>query len=314
MVYVTEESARFHAVLSAYLSIAAGLVEASLSLMSGHAEVSMSLYGIALMAFVDATGSVLVLMMWQGSSGEERLVSERLREMRYSIAIGSLMMFLGVFLIADSIKSLSEKESPSETNGNMGEIVAIFGSVCGIALAIYKYVVGKALDSPVIVADSVSSLCSGLTSVAALLVIIIDDKYWWTDSTAGFTAALYTLYSGAETIMTSYSAMRKLENPNRRRNAPEVIKRTLENYKNGYQRSKDGEQLLPNSKTRLNVADVPPATAVESTNVDKLNSNGSSFFGLFSFIGLFQRNRNGGLEYESLPLTESDNDEVTFSA
>lgn len=238
---MTEKSAIFHTVLSAYLSIIAGLIEAGLSLYSGHAEISMSLYGIALMAIVDITGSVLVLKMWQcGSISDERLISERRQEMYYSIVIGTLMVVLGFFLIVDrflheshvsflkfllfvwiSLKNFTSKESPDDQSW-IGTVVTIFGSICGLSLAAYKYAVGVALDSPVVIAgdrffliskcnwlwflfhkDSVSSLCSGLTSLTALVVVLIDDRLWWSDSSAGFTAALYTLYSGCSTVLNA---------------------------------------------------------------------------------------------------------------
>ena len=97
-------SLRFHAIFSAYLSILAGIAEAVLSVMAGYQEESMSLYGIALMAFVDIAGSILVLLLWQCSNavyGSDRPKSERFKEMRYSIIIGYLMIALGVFLMTD---------------------------------------------------------------------------------------------------------------------------------------------------------------------------------------------------------------------
>lgn len=104
MVYMSEQSAHKHAIISAYLSIIAGLVEAVLSLLAGHAEISMSLYGIALMAIVDITGSVLVLKMWQSDTKpEDRLKSDRIKEMEYSISIGVLMIILGTFLSIDRL-------------------------------------------------------------------------------------------------------------------------------------------------------------------------------------------------------------------
>lgn len=48
-----------------------------------------------------------------------------------------------------------------------------------------------------------SSLSGGLSSLAALGVIMIDDSIWWSDSTAGLVAALYTFYSGAVTTYSS---------------------------------------------------------------------------------------------------------------
>ena len=93
-------SGKFHAVFSAYLSIFAGIIEAFFSTILGHAELSMSLYGIALMAIVDITGSVLVLMIWQ-KYDSDRNKEKKILEARYSYIIGVLMMILGLFLVAD---------------------------------------------------------------------------------------------------------------------------------------------------------------------------------------------------------------------
>lgn len=204
--FFAQENLVFHAILSAYLSIFIGLTEAGLSVYAGHAEISMALYGIAVMGLVDGTGSVLVLMMWQCGSQKngktERLVSERIREMRYSLIIGCMMLLLGSFLVVDSLKKMVEKESPSDKD-LMGFLLGVYGSVFGFFLASYKYIVGKALDSPVIIADSISSLCAAITSFAALVVTLVDNKLWWSDSAAGFTAALYMLYSGASTVLSA---------------------------------------------------------------------------------------------------------------
>ena len=159
------------------------------------------------MAIVDVTGSVLVLMMWQCGS-TERKYSERLREMRYSIFIGLMMLFLGCFLVADSIKNLYGHDSP-DGNTVKGDIGAIFGFTCGLFLFCYKYFVSIVLDSPVIMADSISSLCSAFTSLAAIMVIFVHNKIWWSDSMAGFTASLYTLYSGLDTIISSKKVINK---------------------------------------------------------------------------------------------------------
>eukprot|EP01035_Chromulina_nebulosa_P019997 gene19997-25969_t len=135
----------------------AGIIEAILSTVAGHEDSSMSLYGIALMAFVDITGSVLVLKLWQfskkrGPNGE-RLLSEKIKEMTYSIAIGYLMILLGIFLIMDSLNSFLAHDKPKEMSP-MGVMISIFGATCGLGLAAYKYVVGKAVDSPVVVAGN----------------------------------------------------------------------------------------------------------------------------------------------------------------
>lgn len=51
--------------------------------------------------------------------------------------------------------------------------------------------------------DATSSLCSGLTSLSALVVTILDPYFWWADSGTGGLVALYTLYKGISTMIHS---------------------------------------------------------------------------------------------------------------
>lgn len=202
MCFCAEKTATKHAVISAYLSILAGVWELGLSIWAGSAEKSMSVYGIGIMAAVDIAGSVLVLALWQcGSVEGMRLLSERRREMHYSMCIGAMMIFLGMFLIVDSLQRFMHRSTMSQSK--LGLIDGLTGTVFGVGLATYKYYVGKSLDSPVVLADAVSSFCGGMASCLSLLVFLIDDAVWWSDSTAGFTSAFYTFYSGITTVISA---------------------------------------------------------------------------------------------------------------
>jgi len=254
------------------------------------------------MAFVDITGSVLVLLMWQ-SANSERLVSDRIREMNYSIAIGSMMIFLGIFLIVDSIIKLSSKNTPTESS-LMGTIDALFGFFCGISLFLYKYFVGKALDSPVVIADSISSLCSGLTSFAALLVVILDETLWWIDSTAGFFAALYTLYSGAHTIISSYSEISKL----RQEQGPTKKQFISEKKKVDYGSDDSRRGSSSSSSSRGGSGDKKDNKSSSSSSIVK------KLFKSFHFFGSSYSSQNQ--DYDKIPLTESVDydEEIIFDA
>ncbi len=89
-----------HAIISGYLSIAAGVVEAGYSYYAGQSEVSMALYGIALSSLLDVSGSIMVLVLWQCSSYKSAEKLE-LQELQYTFAIGCFMMFLGTFFVTD---------------------------------------------------------------------------------------------------------------------------------------------------------------------------------------------------------------------
>jgi len=139
-----------------------------------------------------------------------------------------MMINLGAFLVVDSLKSLFGRDEPSGKDF-MGALVAFYGAVAGIGMFAYKYICGKAMDSPVVVADAMSSLCSGITNLTALVVTIVDDRLWWSDSTAGLTAALYTLYAGAATVVSAHGEIKRLDRGEKGgpRTAPEYVKRMM---------------------------------------------------------------------------------------
>ena len=65
---ITDSNAKFHAIFSSYINICIGVVELILSIQTGADEYSMSMFGVALMCFIDICGSILVLIRWQFSS------------------------------------------------------------------------------------------------------------------------------------------------------------------------------------------------------------------------------------------------------
>ena len=206
---INNDNGRLHAVLSAYLSIAAGVMETVMSFVAGFAEVSMSMFGISLVAFVDIMGSILVLLLWQCKRDADA-DADRLRELRYSIVIGASMILLGIFLLVKCSIDFYNKESLDEEE-TLGTITAIFGLVASMILSVYKNKVGHAIDSPLIIADSISSFCSGLASGAALLVVAVEDKLWWIDSVTGFFVSSYTLFMGFMLINTSSASLGELK-------------------------------------------------------------------------------------------------------
>lgn len=67
----------------------------------------------------------------------------------------------------------------------------------------YKYFIARALNSALVYADALSSLCAGLASLVALVVAQNRAMAWWADATAGSLVACYTLYQGYLTVIKS---------------------------------------------------------------------------------------------------------------
>lgn len=162
------------------------------------------------MALLDITGSVLILALWQCKQPDNSELNNKIDEIRYTIVIGTLMVILGLFLLVDSVLKLTMEEEPSSESSVIGLAITIISAFGGLMLASYKYTVGVAVDSKVVLADSISTFCSSLSSFAALVVILLDNRYWWSDSVTGFGVSTYTLYSGMVTVFDSYNIYTRL--------------------------------------------------------------------------------------------------------
>jgi divalent metal cation (Fe/Co/Zn/Cd) transporter len=138
------------------------------------------------------------------------------------------------------VKSLFEEDITAQTDKDIGMVTTAIGFSLSFFLALYKYEIGHKLQSLTITAgnqvdynktqscilvptvflliltplflnlkDATSSLCSGLTSLSALVVTILDPYFWWADSGTGGLVALYTLYKGISTMI--HSMVNKIE-------------------------------------------------------------------------------------------------------
>lgn len=324
----------YHAILSAYLSIIIGLIETALAIYTGHAHISMALYGIALMAFVDVVGSVLIVYTYYGLSDTTHEMSgidsdRKAKELKYSYVIGVLMMILGVFFIYECVIDLIEGQSPNNDDGVEGELgllTSVYGALGSFFLAAYKYRVAKDLDSSVILADSISSLCSGLASFASVVVAVDVYQIWWLDGVTGFLVAFYTLYSGSQTITSSSRALAEM----RLRDGTDDA--LLQKYRFSYQNDYTAEDERA-SKAAVRQAVDGPLTRPTPYNFDyedrssmgyfeallsqtPLRMLGNSLDSNIPGVVLLSSNSYGsqaGSEYDSIPNFDSE-EEVTFEA
>jgi divalent metal cation (Fe/Co/Zn/Cd) transporter len=96
--------------------------------------------------------------------------------------------------------SNTDSDSNSDKTG-LGVASAVIGFVCGSLLAVFKYNVGREIESSTVIANATSSKCTALTSIAAILGIIFNKLALWLDSSLGISIATYTFYHGIS-IMT----------------------------------------------------------------------------------------------------------------
>lgn len=105
-----------------------------------------------------------------------------------------------------SVKSLYAHGRPYFTNSvlnTLGIVISGLGAISGLILGWYKFFIAKALSSPLVYADGISSLCAGLASLVAFIIAEDQSLAWWTDAAAGTVIAVYTIYQGYRTSTNS---------------------------------------------------------------------------------------------------------------
>lgn len=188
-------SAVWHAIYSGYLSLFSGFVEFSLSVSTGHSENSMSLFGLAIMAIAEMTGSLLVIWRWQFATHYEMAEAHVIQfEIKCSILIGTLTWLLGLVLAVCSFAKVIMRPEPAGTI--YGILVGLFGGIASISLYAYKSIVGNQLNSIIILADARCSYCVAVISLAALVALAADGVFNWADGVMGLVVAIYTMQQG----------------------------------------------------------------------------------------------------------------------
>lgn len=110
------------------------------------------------------------------------------------------------------MKTLIFKDRPYFTNSfsELGIAISILGVFSGLILGWYKVFIANALNSSLVYADAISSLCAGFASLLALFIAGDHSLVWWADAGTGSIVAAYTLYQGYNTINKSKVSSKNL--------------------------------------------------------------------------------------------------------
>jgi uncharacterized membrane protein len=228
-------SARIHALVAAWMSVVIGCAITVLAFYSARSLDIMSLYALSLMSAIDTVSSILVVIFWQEHDSESNLTtSQSKQEQKYTFWVGIMMMIMGLMLLGDSLKTLIFKDRPYFTNSfsKLGVVISTLGVFSGLLLGWYKVVIARALNSSLVYADAVSSLCAGLASLLALIIAGDQTLVWWADAGAGSLVATYTFYQGYITIIKSKNQLKfiRLEERNPIRKYEDILMAVSPSY------------------------------------------------------------------------------------
>ena len=180
-----------------YFTILWNSIEGLLSVGAGIAAGSIALVGFGLDSFIEvASGSAL---LWRMKA--DRDVERRERVERISLrVVGFCFLALAAYVAIDSVHSLLQRTGPERS---------ILGIAIGVAslfvmplLARAKRNVGKAIDSPAMIADSQQTqFCTYLSAVLVAGLLLNFFFGWWrSDSVAGMVMVPIIANEGIEAV------------------------------------------------------------------------------------------------------------------
>lgn len=115
------------------------------------------------------------------------------------------MIFMGVFFTMDGFRHLASG-TLSRRGASVRVTESTFASISGLILGSAKYFFGHKMKSFVVVADSLTCFCAGITSLVSLVVLAFRSAHWAQQS-ARFCAAIFTVYCGVMVIGHANNSM-----------------------------------------------------------------------------------------------------------
>lgn len=180
-----------------YFTVGYNIAEAAVSIVFGTIANSIALVGFGLDSVVESlSGFVLIWRLRQHgkiSETEEKKVEEK--AMKF---VALTFFILGAYVLFQSLKKLIQSEAPDPSLP--GIIIAIASLIIMPLLTWQKYITGKQIKSPALIADSKETLACAFLSVALLLGLGSNYLFglWQADPIAGLIIVLFLFREGLE--------------------------------------------------------------------------------------------------------------------
>lgn len=190
-VAVGQERLLGRASLLAWLTIGWNLVEGVIAVAAGVAAGSLALVGFGLDSFVEVFAGGVVLWHLVDHGAAERG--------RRALRLIALSFFaLASYVVAEAIRDLAVGAEAGESPVGIG--LALVSLAVMPTLAWAKRRTGRAMGSPVVVADSAeTALCSYLSAILLVgLALNATVGWWWADTLAALGIAAMAVREGRE--------------------------------------------------------------------------------------------------------------------
>ena len=180
-----------------YVTILYNSLEAIGSLIAGALAGSVALIGFGIDSVIEVSSSIAAQWRLRSDADERHRVEVELRSRRI---IGWCFIALAVYILVDSVHSLSTREEPSKSV--FGMCVLILSVIVMPLLARAKYNVAREMRSEALAADAMqTSLCAYL-SLIALVGVALNALFgwWWADPAAALAMTPNVAREGAEGV------------------------------------------------------------------------------------------------------------------
>lgn len=180
-----------------YFTVGYNIAEAAVSIVFGTIANSIALVGFGLDSIVESlSGFVLIWRLRQHgkiSETEEKRVEEK--AMKF---VALTFFILGAYILFQSLKKLIQSEAPEPSLP--GIIIAIVSIIIMPILTWQKYITGKQIKSPALIADSKETLACAFLSVALLFGLGSNYLFglWQADPIVGLIIVIFLFREGLE--------------------------------------------------------------------------------------------------------------------
>ena len=171
-----------------YITLGWNVVGVAIVLAAARADGSVALAGFSLDSLIEIFASLVVV--WELKNIAQRRQRHTLR------LIGVAFLLLSLYIVVQSIYTLSTKLHPAPSLGGMAWLLATFMAM--LLLAWGKQVTGTALDNAVLKTEGRVTLIDALLAGAILIGLVLNALlgWWWADPLASLVIVFYGIKEG----------------------------------------------------------------------------------------------------------------------
>ncbi|MDX8143250.1 cation transporter [Lentzea sp. BCCO 10_0061] len=175
----------------AWLIVVWDVVEGAVAVTAGIAADSIALIGFGIDSAIEVFAASVVI--WQLRAGARARQQPALR------ALAVTFFALAAYVAFESIRDLATQDKAGESL--VGIVLNIVALAVMVPVAVIQRRTGRALDNPVLVAQSSETWMSNALSVTVLAGLGLNAAlgWWWADPVVALVVAALAAYSGFET-------------------------------------------------------------------------------------------------------------------